>query len=158
MINCLNAIASFDQKNVKGTIIFHQCTNDSGSSVIFNLYNLVPNSENAIHIHEYGDLRNGCTSLGGHWNPHNTTHGTIWQKNMQRHAGDLINNIYADEKGTFYFKYYDPLISVKNIYGRSVVIHAKKDDLGFGNNAESLVTGNAGNRIACAIIGRASTN
>jgi Cu-Zn family superoxide dismutase len=72
MINCLNAIASFDQKNVKGTIIFHQCTNNSGSYVIFNLYNLVPNSENAIHIHEYGDLRNGCTSLGGHWNPHNT--------------------------------------------------------------------------------------
>jgi hypothetical protein len=63
MINCLNAIASFDQKNVKGTIIFHQCTNNSGSYVIFNLYNLVPNSENAIHIHEYGDLRNGCTSL-----------------------------------------------------------------------------------------------
>jgi Cu-Zn family superoxide dismutase len=67
-------------------------------------------------------------------------------------------SIYADEKGTFYFKYYDPLISVKNIYGRSVVIHAKKDDLGLGNNAESLITGNAGNRIACAIIGRASTN
>jgi len=36
-----------------------------------------------------------------------------------------------------------------------LVIHADKDDLGLGDNAESLITGNAGKRIACAVIGYA---
>ena len=32
------------------------------------------------------------------------------------------------------------------------VIHAEKDDLGQGNDEESKKTGNAGQRLACAII------
>jgi len=36
-----------------------------------------------------------------------------------------------------------------------VVIHAGKDDLGKGGDEGSLKTGNAGGRVACAVIGRA---
>jgi Cu-Zn family superoxide dismutase len=37
--------------------------------------------------------------------------------------------------------------------GRSIVIHESIDDCGFGHNKESLITGNAGGRMACAVIG-----
>ena len=45
-----------------------------------------------------------------------------------------------------------------NIIGRGLVIHADLDDCGLGNNSESLKTGNAEKRIACAVIGYRSLN
>ena len=159
-MSCVNAVAIFDQDNVKGTIRFHQCDEKPGSLIYIDLYSLVPNKIRAIHIHEYGDEREGCKSLGSHWNPLDKTHGTIKVKNMPRHSGDLINNILPDSKGKFSYKYYDPLVNLRgdinqSILGRSVVIHDGEDDLGLGGNAESLKTGNAGSRFACALIARA---
>jgi Cu-Zn family superoxide dismutase len=40
-----------------------------------------------------------------------------------------------------------------NIIGRGLIIHADEDDLGQGTNPASKINGNAGKRIACAIIG-----
>ena len=42
--------------------------------------------------------------------------------------------------------------------GRGLIIHADKDDCGQGGNLESLKTGNAGKRIACAVIGYSKEN
>jgi Cu-Zn family superoxide dismutase len=45
---------------------------------------------------------------------------------------------------------------VANIIGRGLVIHADADDCGLGigdKKKESLITGNSGKRIACAVIG-----
>jgi len=166
-MTCLNAIALFNNIYVNGTVEFHQNYRDRGTYVDINLSNLTPGDIHAIHIHEYGDERQGCESLGGHWNPKKTTHGSIFY-NMPSHAGDMINNIMSDKYGGFKYKYYDPRISLKgdvtnSIIGRSVVIHFGEDDLGLGGitpydskvRAESLKTGNAGGRMACAIIGQA---
>lgn len=158
-MSCINAIAVFNEKNVKGTVKFHQCSKNQGTEVYIDLYDLPPNIKRAIHVHEYGDERQGCKSLGGHWNPFSQTHGSI-HFDMPRHAGDLINNIEPDSNGKYKFKYHDPLINLRGdidatIIGRSVVIHDGVDDLGLGGNPESLKTGNAGKRMACAIIGRA---
>ena len=144
-----------------GRVTFSQCCKKHKLvKVVFNLFNFAPHAKHAIHIHEFGDLSDGCKSLGPHYNPTNETHGSIDFPNAPRHAGDLINNFTTDDKGKFEYAYVDDKLSkvdFSDIYGRSIVIHDGIDDLGRGkgkNKAESLETGNAGTRLACGIIGR----
>ena len=93
-----------------------------------------------------------------HFNPFGMTHGGPNSK--VRHVGDL-GNIKTDKSGKAKYSFYDPMIKLRgkcNIIGRMIVIHDKTDDLGKGGDAESLKTGNAGKRIACAVIGYAKEN
>lgn len=139
-----------------GYVIFSQCCKKHTVKVHFKLHGFMSNATHAIHIHEFGDLSDGCTSLGPHYNPDNTTHGSREIPENPRHAGDLINNFTTNEDGEFKYTYIDKLLSIDDIVGRSVVIHEGIDDLGVGKGSskkESLVTGNAGNRICCGIIG-----
>ena len=172
---CRNAVALFkcsctgktSDEYAQGVVTFHQCRKDIGVWVDIKLHNFKPNKTHAIHIHKYGDERKGCVSLGPHWNPRSATHGSL-KYDMPSHAGDMINNIHTDEYGRFEYTYFDSRISLagdidESIIGRSVVIHEGQDDLGLGGihppnekvRRESLKTGNAGKRMACAIIGRA---
>jgi len=168
-MSCLNAIALFKSfsGNIQGTVHFHQCSDQSGTHVDIDLHNIQPGKIHAIHIHEHGDEREGCISLGGHWNPTIKTHGSLFL-GMPSHSGDMINNIKGNSKGKFKYAYHDPRINLRgdvndSIIGRSVVIHQGNDDLGLGGmdpynphvRRESLKTGNAGKRMACSIIGRA---
>ena len=125
--------------------------------VKFDLLNFESNRTYAIHIHEFGDLRKGCESLGSHWNSNNLNHGSILYPNKQRHHGDLINNFTTDNKGKFKYTYIDSLLTLydNGINGRSIVIHDGIDDLGKGtgkNKINSLLNGNSGDRIAFGII------
>ena len=55
----------------------------------------------------------------------------------------MINNIKSDKNGRFIFTYIDKLLRLRgknHIFGRSVVIHDKPDDLGLGGDKESLIT------------------
>lgn len=155
----MNAIAVINpiiNNGISGIIHFHQCFQNTLTRVTINLKGFKPNQTHAIHIHEFGDLTKGCSSLGSHFNPDNTTHGSYDFPKSPRHAGDLINNITSNSFGNVYIEYEDPVISVHtgkyNIIGRSIVIHKLPDDLGKGKG-DSLITGNAGERIACAVIG-----
>ena len=161
--NGRNAICVLEPKNsIHGIVEFHQCSEYEPVHVSIKMVGRGFKTH-AIHIHEYGDTRNGCVSLGPHFNPYQQTHGSL-QYNMPRHAGDLINNITFNVNGYFNYDYYDDLLTLfspdgKDIsfIGRSIVIHERPDDLGLGNNKESLITGNAGNRINCAVIGVCET-
>merc|ERR1711963_459772 len=63
---------------------------DDGQSVIMGFVNgLGPNPLHGFHIHEFGDLSDGCTSCGGHFNPYWKNHGG--PNSEDRHVGDLGN-------------------------------------------------------------------
>ncbi len=135
-------------ENISGTIVFTKLPRRKHLAVEIHMAGFRPNSTHAMHIHEYGDTRNGATSLGDHYDPHSTnrSHG--------HHAGDLLFNITADARGRVDIDYIDKrLTTIDEILGRSVVVHAGVDDKGHGGNPESLINGNSGARIAYAIIG-----
>ena len=152
------------QYSTQGSIRFSQTrtsTKDDApptqTVITGRLTGLTPNQKHAFHIHELGDLSDGCVSLAGHYNPWGETHGG--PESCHRHVGDL-GNIQANEEGVAEFEFVDNkihLIGPHSIIGRSCVVHLFADDLGDGHNAESLKTGNAGPRIACGVVGRAIT-
>ena len=102
-----------------------------------------------LHVHKCGNIKDGCASTCSHYNPEGKSHGGPF--GTERHRGDL-GNISADESGVC-VQVIHAEINVDEIIGRGLVLHEDEDDLGNGLNAESLVTGNAGKRIACGVIG-----
>ncbi|MEN2498429.1 MAG: Superoxide dismutase [Cu-Zn] [Marteilia pararefringens] len=121
-----------------------------------------------LHIHQAGDSTRGCASAGPHFNPHNTTHGGLTESDNTkgRHAGDFgniaFNAAQASYDSDFQCQIVDenPVASLDHrtdcsVIGRSLVLHAARDDLGLGEGAkqeESLKTGNAGARYCCGVI------
>jgi len=138
---------------VEGTVTFEQKVLGGPVHVTGSIKNMDANAQRGFHIHQTGDLSGGCLSAGPHFNPFSRTHGSPEDKN--RHVGDL-GNIATDKSGVATLDFEDTMISLNgplSIIGRSVVVHAGTDDLGRGNNDESLKTGNAGGRAACGVIG-----
>lgn len=115
-----------------------------------NVYKLKRNSLHAAHIHEFGDCSSAdASSAGGHWNPTNENHGK-WGAG-QHHSGDL-GNLKTDASGTARLVMSSDkwclgcMDKSKNLYGKSIIIHAKADDF------RTQPTGNAGGRVGCVEI------
>lgn len=134
--------------SVKGTILFKQSAGQP-TLIVGKIQGLEP-GKHGFHIHEYGDLSDGCDSAGAHYNPDNVKHGDI----KKGHVGDL-GNVVAGTDGVADFTIVAErvdLLGDRSVVGRAVVIHKDEDDLGKGGDAESLKTGNAGDRLACGVI------
>jgi Cu-Zn family superoxide dismutase len=153
------AIAVFNNDKIKGTVIFSENFKNNNIKIDVNIKGLNLNSLHGFHVHEAGDLTDKCTSMCAHFNPYDKTHGCPGTK--ERHVGDL-GNLETDNKGTANYTFFDNVIKLRgnkaNIIGRGLIIHADPDDCGKGNNEDSLKTGNAGKRIACAVIGYSKEN
>ncbi|NXJ74490.1 SODE dismutase, partial [Trogon melanurus] len=138
-----------DKPQVTGQVLFRQYYSYGRLEAVFYLDGLpLDNNQSAraIHIHELGDLSNGCDSTGGHYNPFRVNH--------PRHPGDFGN--FSPKEGKirkYKANLFATLFGPYSIMGRSVVIHEQEDDMGKGNNKASLENGNAGRRLACCVIG-----
>lgn len=145
------AVAVIDMNGIKGVVRFS--SKRDKCRIAYEITGL-NKGEHGFHVHRCGDMTRGCSSGCEHFNPLNSVHGG--PHSNVRHAGDLgniksngkiakgtvtVKNLSCDSKSRF------------SIIGRMIVLHKDRDDLGFEATPESLKTGNAGKRIACAIIG-----
>lgn len=106
---------------------------------IFNLPNIKMTGSAdfyAFHIHEHGDCSHNFANVGGHYNPTNQPHPD--------HAGDMIPLL--GNQGYAWTAFYDKRFLIREIVGRSVIIHAHRDDF------TSQPSGDPGPMIACGEI------
>ena len=92
-----------------------------------------------FHIHEGNTCQGSSFSgTGSHYNPTRQAH--------PEHAGDLPPLIWC--QGNAYLSFRTDRFSIKDIIGRTVVIHSNSDDFC------TQPAGNAGKKIACGVIRR----
>lgn len=143
------AVAKLNPTNgntVSGTVRF--VTQGPKVVVVGEISGLKPNAEHGFHIHEKGDCSSGDgMSTGGHFNPLAKGHGAHGVH--EHHAGDLPS-LKADANGMVKMNFESSTIKVgdgaTNIIGRGMIVHRDPDDY------KTQPTGNAGPRIACAVI------
>ena len=145
-VNAVAVIQPGNGYNARGNVLFEQ----NGGEVIIkvNVSGLNSNSYHGFHIHEFGDIRSqDGKSAGGHYNPDGFPHALPPVK--KRHAGSF-GNLISDSNGNVDTTFTDDTFSISDqfnpVLGRSVVVHAKRDDGG-------QPTGNAGARIGFGVIG-----
>ena len=71
----LKAVCVLNGEVVKGVIHFSQADVGAPVTVEGEMRGLAE-GPHGFHVHEFGDNTNGCTSAGGHFNPHGKTHGS----------------------------------------------------------------------------------
>jgi len=152
MTESVRAICILQGNNVNGVVLMAEDLENKQTVIKVKINGLSP-GKHGFHIHQSGDTRNGCDSMGPHYNPYCKKHGGLESK--VRHVGDL-GNVVADKNGKVDVTLVDKLVKLRGKYsviGRSMVVHADEDDLGLGNHENSKTTGNSGSRLACGIIG-----
>ena len=85
----------------KGVVNFTQAGAYALCEINANFTGLAPGKQHGFHIHQYGNLLQGCVTAGPHYNPFGHTHAG--PKDLTRHVGDL-GNVQADDQGNG--KYY----------------------------------------------------
>ena len=133
-------------QNVMGTLTFTELPGDK-IQVVGEIRGLTPNSEHGFHVHEKGDLSGAdLMTAGAHFNPENKKHGGM--HGAERHVGDL-GNIRSDSNGVARVELTmeNATLQGKNaLVGRSILVHAKPDDL------KTDPSGNSGGRVAGGVI------
>ncbi len=123
--------------DIKGEVLFFQ---EKCSVLVAVTVSHLPRNETGFygfHIHE-GDSCGGekFELTGGHYNPKQAPH--------PMHGGDLPPLLYCS--GNAYMQVKTDRFSVKDIIGKTVIIHSGTDDF------KTQPSGSAGEKIACGKI------
>lgn len=129
----LSGMVKFYATPFQGVLVEAEIFNLPDANMAGNFY--------ALHIHEHGDCSDSFMKAGGHYNPAGQPH--------PEHAGDMIPIL--GNQGYAWMSFYTKRFSIKDIIGRSVIIHAKPDDF------TTQPSGNAGQMIGCGVIQSDST-
>jgi superoxide dismutase, Cu-Zn family len=133
--------------SARGTVSFTQ--HGDKVRVSAQLSGLKPDSEHGFHVHEKGDCSSGDgMSAGGHFNPAAKPHGD-YHAGGDRHAGDMPNvkaDSYGNANATFETSGITIGSGAADIVGKGLIVHRDPDDY------KSQPAGNAGPRLACAVI------
>jgi len=158
-LSLLTACATQNQGPSAGALLLPTKGNSTSGSVSFTqsinkvlvvaeIKGLKPNAEHGFHIHDKGDCSSGDgMSTGGHFNPTIQAHGA--HGTGGHHTGDLPS-LVADANGVAKLRFESTSITIDsgltNIVGRGLIVHRDPDDF------KTQPTGNAGPRLACAVI------
>jgi len=153
MNGVMGAVAVFKTDKIEGEVVISEYRDGVKVRAYFTK---LPPGKHGFHIHKAGDLRGeGCHGLCEHYDIGNNAHGGAPDHKGERHIGDL-GNIELKE-GKCEKDYYIKGIQPSDLWGRSIIVHDDEDDLGNGPFEDSKVTGHSGERIGCAIFGRATS-
>lgn len=123
--------------HLRGEVLFYQ--EQCGVLISVSIFGLPQNASGfyGFHIHE-GVSCDGKTfpDTGGHYNPKAQPHPS--------HAGDLPPLLSCS--GNAWMEVKTDRLSVRDIIGRTVIIHSNADDF------RTQPSGNAGEKIACGVI------
>lgn len=143
------AVAVFNTDLIVGQAVAIQ----RQKSIILDVeFTKLPHGPHGFHIHTAGDLRGaGCKGACSHWHKGAPKDHGDYGKG---HTGDLGNIEIPINGQSFIKKYTIPNCHISELWGRTLIVHEDKDDLGLGGHEDSKTTGHSGARIGCAIFGR----
>lgn len=118
--SCVSMISSSKMEQVKGVVRFCAVSDakDSGCVIDGAADGFEPNVKVEINVHEYGDVSNGCESVG----------------NVYEKSSHIEKAASSDASGQISFRILDQHLNVNDLIGRSVVISN-------ANNKERLACG-----------------
>jgi Cu-Zn family superoxide dismutase len=113
----------------------------------------LPPGAHGLHLHESGVCDPPFETAGDHFNPARAEHGFLVESGP--HAGDMPN-IHVPQSGALTIEILNAMVSLddnalETLFdedGSALLVHADPD------NYEGQPSGNAGDRIACAVIER----
>ena len=147
----IGAVAVFRTDGIVGEV---EATDHGTHTRLCATFTSLPPGPHGFHLHTAGDLRGeGCQGLCEHYDKVGHCHGDGPHSKGERHTGDLGNIEIRNKKKIT--RHYDLKgVRVSDLWGRSIIVHADRDDLGKGGKEDSLITGHSGKRLGCALFGR----
>lgn len=143
------ATATAQMQNLEGDSVGQvQLRETPHGLIVTGEFSALPAGAHGFHIHAVGECEPPFQSAGGHFNPDDQQHGMENPQGL--HAGDLPN-IHVPASGELTVEHFAIGLALDQVLdedGSAMMVHAGADDY------ETDPAGDAGDRIACGVIGR----